>query len=551
MEWKSNDWKRHLSSRISRRRLLASAAGVGAGAAGMALVGCDGGEEGGATRAGDTPTAGAIRRGGIYHLGTTTPALSIDPHTEVTMGLAFICFIYGYLLHQVDSPPRLVFDHAESLEQPDDTTFIFKMRRGIHFQDLPPASGREVVAKDARYSFERIASLDATPFWTTWMDSRLAPDPYTFNVHVSKPYAYSLAEMGGIRTAIVPWEAVEEFGDLKSHGLGSGPFQVESLSRGETMDMVRNPNYYVKGIPYLDGMIWRIIPDDSSLRAAFKAKHLDVYSPPAKPQAEDVAGFSKDVVLTRAPSLAIFMINLNEIAVPALQDVRVREAIDISLDRDDMIDKLAFGEGKVTGPVSWGLEFWSLPQEELRSRFKRDITRARQLLQAAGVTDLRLSLKFPSALGATGGSADLASMIKEQLKDADITIDLVSLELGTWVADLSGQNFELMVGPGLPYGDEYLPLQFNHTHNWTRKANPVHKPVPEIDALLDQILETVDVNERQELALQVQRKILDRHGPFLYLYAPYSHTARWNYVKGYEDVIPDMIAYTYDMWLDK
>jgi ABC-type transport system substrate-binding protein len=142
-------------------------------------------------------------------------------------------------------------------------------------------------------------------------------------------------------------------------------------------------------------------------------------------------------------------------------------------------------------------------------------------------------------------------MIKEQLKEAGITIDLVSQELGAWIADLSSQNFELMVGPGLPYGDENLPLQFNHTYNWTREANPVRKPEPEIDALLDRILETVDIDERQELALEVQGKILDRHGPFIYLYAPYGYTARWDYVRGYEDVIPDMIAYTYDMWLNK
>lgn len=467
------------------------------------------------------------------------------------MGLAFISFIYGYLLHQVDAPPRLVFDHAESLEQPDDLTFIYKMRRGIRFHDLPPANGREVVAEDVRYSFERIASFDATPFWTTWMDSKLAPETHTFNVHLSKPYAYSMAEMGGIRTAIVPQEAVEEFGDLKSHGLGSGPFEVDSLSRGETMDMVRNPNYYMKGTPYLDGLRWRIIPDDSSLRVAFKAKQLDAYSPPAKPQADDVASFSDDVVLTKAPSLAIFMINLNEIAVPALQDARVREALDISLDRDAMIEKLAFGEGKVTGPVSWGLEFWSLPPEELRAQFKRDIPRARQLLDAAGASDLRLSLKFPTTAGTTGGAADLAAMIQQQLKEAGITINLVSMELGAWIADLFVQNFELMVGPGLPYGDENLPLQFNHTLNWTRQANPVRKPEPEIDALLEQILETVDIGERQELALEVQRKILDRRGPFIYLYAPYAFTARWSHVRGYEDVVPDMVAYTYDMWLDK
>ena len=116
---------------------------------------------------------------------------------------------------------------------------------------------------------------------------------------------------------------------------------------------------------------------------------------------------SKDVVLVTQPSLTIFQYFMNELSQPALQDVRVREALDISIDRDAMIDKLAFGEGKVCGPVSWGLEFWSLPQDELRERYKRDVAKARQLLEAAGATDLTLSLKFYP-----GSPTDLAAMIE-------------------------------------------------------------------------------------------------------------------------------------------
>lgn len=529
---------------LSRRAFLAGAAA----AAGLASLRCTG-EADNSAPTGATPTAGPIKRGGVYRLGSTIPALSIDPHTEVTMGLAFICFIYGYLLHEIqqpDGPPVLVFDHAESLEQPDELTYVFKLRPGIRFQDLPPASGRELVAEDVVYSFDRIASVGATPFWAEVIEGKSAPDPYTVQVRLAHPYAYTMSEFGGIRTAIVAREAVEEFGDLKSNGLGSGPFQVKSLSRGEAMDMARNPNYYVAGIPYVDGMSWRIIPEDSSLRAAFKAQQLDVYGPPTKVQADEVASFSQDVILTKYANLAIYMINLNELAVPALQDVRVRRAMDLSLDRDAMIEKLCFGEGNYTGPVSWGLEFWSLPQDELRSRYKRDVAEARRLLEAAGVSDLTLQLKFPS-----GPTADLASMIKMQMAEAGITVDLAPLELGTWIAALMAHDFELMVGGGLPYGDEQLPLQFNHTHNWTRKEDPVHLPDPDIDAALDKVLVTVDVEERQKLVLDTTRKIIDRHGPFLYLYAPYSYTARWRYVRGYEDVVPGMIAYTYDMWLDK
>jgi len=531
--------------RLSRRSLLAGAAG----AAGLAALRCGGDEDGTPSEA--TPTIGTPKRGGTLRLGSTFPALSIDPHADVTLGLAFAPYIYGYLMHEIyhlQGPPTIIFDHAESMEQPDDLTYIFKLHEGIRFQDLPPANGRELVAEDVLYSFDRIGSMSAgaTPFWKTGIASKSAPDPYTVEVKLTGPYAYTMAEFGGHRTAIVPREAVEQFGDLASHGLGSGPFQVESLSRGETMEMVRNPIYYREGIPYLDGMAWRIIADDSSLRAAFKAQQMDVYGPPTKIQANDVASVSDKVILVKNPSMTIFQYFMHEITAPVLQDIRVREALERSIDRDAMIEKLAFGEGKVCGPVSWGLEFWSLPQEELRERYKRDVAKARQLLSAAGAEDLTLSIKFYA-----GPPADLAAMIKEQMGEAGITINMVPVETATWYADRSAGNFELMCREQIPYPSEQYVLQFFHTKNWTRNQPPTHLPEPELDALLDKILETPDIDERQKLVLQVTRMVLDRHGPFVSCFAPYAFTARWDYVKGYAEVEPNMTLFTYDMWLDK
>jgi ABC-type transport system substrate-binding protein len=531
-------------ARLSRRRFLTTTAAT-AGAA-LFAVRCGGSEKG--SQLDSSPTLGPAKRGGVYHIASTIPALSIDPHTDVTMGLAYIALIYGYLLHQFQQPkgaPLLVFDHADSLENPDELTYVFKMHPGIRFQEMPPVNGREVTAADVVYSFERIASVDSTPFWKSGMSEISAPDLSTFRVRLSNVYAYAMAEFGGSRTAIVPEEAVKQFGDLKKNAIGSGPFQLRSLSQTESIEMDRNPTYYVSDIPYLDGIAARTFADDSSIQAAFKAQQLDVYTPPSKLQADNVASGGSHVVLSKDAGLAIYMMNLNEIKAPVLQDERVREALDISLDRDAVIDKLCFGEGNYTGPVSWGLEFWSLPQDELRRRLGRDVTRARQLLEAAGASDLTLELKTQNLY------SDLATMISAQAADAGITINIVSEELGTWVNDLFNQNFELMVGVGLPYGDEMYPLQFNHTYNWTRKANPVELPDPAVDAILEQMLVTPDIYERQKLALDVTRKILDRHGPFVYLYAPYTFTARWDYVHGYEDVPSTRVAFTYDMWLDK
>jgi peptide/nickel transport system substrate-binding protein len=540
-------WERFSKQRLSRRRALSlTAAGIGATT--LALVGC-GGEEaknGVPTSAtgGSTP-----KTGGTLTQGNTSTALSIDPHTEVGQGLAYLPYMYGYLLHDIqylDRAPEVMYDHCQSHEQPDEATYLFHLKQGIKFHNLPPVNGRELVAEDVLYSFDRLSTVGLEPFWRTYVASKTAPDPYTVELKLTKPYAYTIEDVGSVKAAIVPREAVEAWEDLKNQGLGSGPFVFKSFSRGERAEAVKNPDYHVPGVPRLDGMTWSTIADDSSLQVAFRAKQMDVYTAPSKIKADDVVGSSDGVILTKEPGLLIAKFGINELSLPELQDIRVREAIDIAFDRDGMIDKLAFGEGEYTGPVSWALGFWSLPQDELRRRLKQDLPKAKQLLEAAGASDLELELKFVAAT-----HSDLSVMIKEHLGEAGINVNMIPQEIGTWRNDQASRAFQMQVGGGLPYPSEKYPLQFNHTANWTRAQPPTRQPEPEIDALLDKILETPDINERQVLVLDVTRKILDRHGTMFYLYAPYSYTLRWDYVHGYENVPSGKTLYTYDMWLDK
>lgn len=92
-------------------------------------------------------------------------------------------------------------------------------------------------------------------------------------------------------------------------------------------------------------------------------------------------------------------------------------------------------------------------------------------------------------------------------------------------------------------------MQFNHTYNWTRDQPPGHPPTPEIDAILDKILETPDPYERQALVFDATRKILARQPGWLYNGTRYG--ARWNYVRGYDDKGFQERLMVHDMWLDK
>ncbi|MGB6836219.1 MAG: ABC transporter substrate-binding protein [Dehalococcoidia bacterium] len=531
-------------ARLSRRRFLGGTLAAGAGAAGLALAACGGGEEEGE----GTPQAvetveGEPKRGGIIRSPTTASILSLDPHT--TEGVLLAAGFYSYVVHVTDWQGN-VGDLAESWEIVDELDWIFKIRGDVRFQDIPPVNGRELTAQDIPASIDRLRSLPgASQQWELWTDKYEAPDARTFTFRTSKPYGYLLMTLGSPLTAIIPVEAAEHFGDLKSHAIGSGPFMLKRHSRDEGVDMVRNPNYYHE-FPYIDGSSIKVLPDQASIQAAFRAGTLDVYDAPNRLQADAVSGVSGTSVqsyLERTYSVFV----LNGARVEAFKDERVREAVDLALDRKAMIDKLHFGDAELAGPVG---PLWdsTLPPEEIEAAYQRDVEKARQLLSAAGAEDLRFKLSFASYQD----NPDRAAIIKENLAEAGINVELQAGELGTWLADLLGGNFETTSFGHLPYLSDDIQLQSHHTYGFSRNEESfLGVEDPEVDATLEKIHETIDDDDRIKLAQDVQRLILKRHGPTLVLYQPYGYWVAYDYIKGYTPTAYGLGLYKYDYWIDK
>jgi len=526
--------------KLSRRKFLG---GVAAASVGLAALKCGGGAEEEAA----TPqvTTGEPKRGGIIQMATTAPALSLDPHTDNTLGAAVKPYTYGYLVHVTDWK-GLDGDLAENWEVVDEFNWIFHMRPGVRFHNVPPVNGRPLVAEDITYSYKRIevtpgASLTG---WNEWIDRYEATDDQTFTVHTKKPYAYIFMTLGSPRMAVVPKEAVEEFGDLKSNMIGTGPFMLKSWDINQGIEAERNPDYYRTDIPYLDGLNWIVMPDDAAIQASFRAGRSDVYAATDKLRAQSVSsvkGVSTQRFLTRAYTVLI----LNATRVPAFADERVREAVDLSLDRQAMIDKLFLGDGELSGPVgpSWDT---ALPPEEIRQAYTRDVAKAKQLLSAAGQENLRFTLVCSNY----ADNPDRAAIIQQNLREAGITVQLEARELGTWLNDLFAVNYEANTYANLPYLSDDIQLQSHHTKGFNR-AMFFGITDPEVDSLLEQVQTTIDEEARRELARQVQRKILQRHGPTLTLYEPYAYLVAYDYIKNYKPGPWGFGMYKFDMWLDK
>jgi len=528
---------------LSRRSFLEGALAT-AGAAGLVLAGC-GGEEAEEDR---TPQAaetapGEPKRGGTLRVAFPASIISLDPHT-VEGGLVAPYF-YSYVVHATDWQGT-VGDLAESWEVVDGLDWIFKLRSGVRFQDIPPVSGREFVAEDIVKSIDRVRSLPgASQQWDQWTERYEVPDARTFSIRTKKPYGYMLFTLGSPATAVVPIEAVEQFGDLKSHAIGSGPFMLKAYGRDEGLDMVRSPNYYHE-FPYIDGINVRVMPDEASIQAAFRGGSIDAYDASNRLKADavrNVGGVSVRTFLDRA--YAVFVLNGTRVA--AFKDERVREAIDLSLDRKAMIEKLHFGDAELAGPIP---PLWdsALPPEEVEAAYRRDVTKAKQLLSAAGAENLRFALSF----GNYSDFPDRASIIKDNLAEAGITVDLRPGEVGTWLSEMLGGNFESTSYGHLRYLSDEIQIQSHHTYGWARtNASFLGVEDPEVDARLEKIQETIEDGERIRLSQEVQRLILKRHGPTLVLYEPYGYWCAYDYIKGYTPTAYSFGMYKYDYWIDK
>jgi peptide/nickel transport system substrate-binding protein len=542
-----NYWSRFSRQRLSRRRALkAGAAGLGASA--LILAGCGGDEEAPgegtpsppspeeAPEAFLTPTGEdeTPQYGGHSLSASTTAAAGLDAHIAVD-ALALAQLMYGYLYSVDRRDGSYDAQMAETMERVDEITYIWKLRPGIKFHNIDPTWGRELTADDVVYSYTRRRDEPASQ-----MDKQLlrdftdhfeAPDKYTVRFVTTRPYVPTLDELGNASYPIVPKEAVEKWGDLMQHAVGSGAYILDEFVRGERTKMVKNPDFYMEGLPYIDSRELLVIPDASTLDAAFSAGNLDSHiangSPLNKPKVDQWKNV-KGMVIREYPNWwrRTFLLKVDR---PPFDDKRVRKAIDLALDRQDFMDKMWFGEGKIAGPVVPDLVPWSLPQEEVDAFYKLDRTEAVQLLSAAGHEDgldVELTVENVSDL------SQYAEVTKEQLSKIGINCKIVLQELGIYLGQtLYPGNFEMTCYYNLPYDEPDRPLC-----QWFSKgqagASFSGYNNPEADEWIWKERSEFDPERRLEIIHDAQRFFMTEHGPQISTHTDRGYAAWWDWLHG-------------------
>ncbi|MBN2874650.1 MAG: ABC transporter substrate-binding protein, partial [Spirochaetales bacterium] len=297
----------------------------------------------------------------VLTIGVDQEAIGLDPHIVTAFSsMRRIDLLYNRLV-RLDDNFVVVPDLAESWELPDNVTYVFHLRKGVKFHN-----GREMTADDVKYSLERILDpKTASPgrSYISTITSIEVKDRYTVSIKLKEPLASLLDSLTSNNISIVAREVVEANGNLQKVTGGTGPFMLEEWIPDNSMTLVRNPSYFEAGAPYLDKVIYRVIPEQASLLAGVKSGVLNMATISDGATIRQ-ASKDKSVVVMNKPGLNVRIFSFNTTRKP-FDDVRVRQAFAMTLNRPEILTIAEFGMGKATGPIPVAATQWALPLSKL------------------------------------------------------------------------------------------------------------------------------------------------------------------------------------------
>jgi len=514
------------------------------------------------TTAGEKPKYGGILRVAVQEPPNLDPHLSISflPHNIGSLiynGL--VRFPYG---HEQKDPYDLTIlpDLAERWEYLDDKTAVFYLRKGVKFHNKPPVNGREVTAQDVKYSLDRFAAKSGFRARFDDVDRVEAVDDFTVKIVTKHPFAPLLAQLATpSHNFILPKEAAERYGDFNKPeaAIGTGPFILERYDRGVKLVFKRNPEYYIKGLPYVDGIEWQVTPEIAARLSLLRTGKVDFVG---------VAGLlagEEAIPLRRTnPELKFFKyqsLNWGKFYMrtdqPPFNDIHVRRALSLAINRQAWLEALEFGEGcLVTGPIPCALPEWRLDAKEIdpaRAKYLVGFDReeAKRLLAEAGyprgfTTPMYHHHGYPTPWPSR------YELAVDELSKVGIKIELQPEEYGKYISTTYLGKFDkLAMGPITPFleVDDFLYGVFYPG----QPNNRGHIDDPELNAMLIAQRRELDPEKRKRIVHNIQRYLADK-AYYVYIPIGLSYQVQQPYLKGFAPKIGQtMVHKVIAAWLDK
>ena len=464
------------------------------------------------------PTA-AQKRGGTIVVGNDEDAVGLDPHLSFAFASSnFYEHVYTGLT-RFNAKMEIEGDLATSWEIPNATTYIFRLRKGVRFHN-----GREMTADDVTYSLDRVRDpKNGSPVRDTYTNVEVVEvvDRSTVRLRLNKPDGSLLSLMTGRAGYVVPREEVEKHGNLQKAMIGTGPFKLAEHVPGDFARFVRNEHYYEAGLPYLDGFTIKIIKDESSRLAALRKGTVDLTWIKAI-EIEELARREKGLMWSDTPEARHLYIWLNT-TEPPFNNVRLRQAFAASLNRQEIIDTVLLGRGKLTTALPPATVPYVLSAGETAALpfYKQDYTLVARLLREAGHPN-----GFEFTFKTSPHSPDYvpaAQVIQRQLAKAGITMKIEQMEWGALLKNFRARSdFQAMAFARIWYPDPEGYV--SDTLHSKGSINAGHYANPEVDRLLEEQSATASMQRRVAIWQDLQR-LWAQDVPIIW---PYAMRTRYN-----------------------
>jgi peptide/nickel transport system substrate-binding protein len=467
---------------------------------------------------GQTPRDGGSFK---FNIWTDDPP-SMDPYLNVSFRVQeFSAFFYSRLLMSKKGPgiPCQAYimegDLAESWKPSDDgKTWTFTLRPNATWHNLPPMNGRPVTAQDVAWSFNRLMQVSPQKSTFSQVANVSAPDARTVQFTLKDAYAPFEAQIGSPIFWILPREVVEQDGDVTRRVVGSGPFVFDRFDSGISFSGRKNPGYYRTGEPHIDEFVGLIVPDTATQMAGLRAHELDFLQVPD----QELPGLKQS-----NPEIQYLDWEFNlipfvywKIDKPPFNDPRVRQAVSMSINRDNFIKVIYNGRGSWNNFIPWALSEWWLDpqgadQGPTAKYFKYDPAGARELLAAAGHPD-GLQVTMLSTPGYGDVFVQGVELVQQDLKSGGIDATIKMQEYASYIATTFAGKFEggdqLVFGLETPFTEPHDFL-FNMYHpSGTRNHAGVNDE--KLTAMIDQQMRTLDRAERKKQIYDIQRYLAEQ-----------------------------------------
>jgi peptide/nickel transport system substrate-binding protein len=536
-------WHRFLTRRVSRRRALQTAAVSSAGLATAAAVACAGEEKEGA---GTTPTTGPE---GQPVLGGTTRGTAgfipgLDPlATGFFLTHVYASYPYSRIIRYKTVTGKLdpseyyavVPDLAESWENPDPLTYVFTLRPEAKWHAVDPIDppGRQVTVEDVLFSWDRYKS-ESPQRGNLGMVDRLDGNPASrqLTFRLKSPFGLFLTRLASFQDLwIMPPELIEVDGDGEKRMVGSGPFifEVSKFRRDVGVFFRKNPDYWEMDsfgnhLPHVDFVEIPAIPDKNQELSQYRAGQLDTVGVPP-PLLDAFKSENPDAIITPYIRNLLSFLYVEPASYtadkPPFNDVRVRRALSMALDRDLLLEVCSPGKGEWPNLISSGMgQWWLDPRSpemgDAGKWYQYNLEESKKLLEAAGFPD---GFDVPFHFGSTGYGTVIPyydtvwQVLPDMLRQVGIRLKSVPEEYNLYFDktfyrgefDGIAWGLESVFTDVAAYlGNMLLPKDMGAERNHSSVSDP------RLTALIQQMMAEQEVERIRELSFEVQRLASDQ-----------------------------------------